>query len=131
MKIFGYNNFKVIRAMSNDENGLSELLENMDTNFKSFNLDVRMRKRKFRIFYGDVRDYSMCLSATKDVDIVIHAAAMKHVSICEYNPLETIKTNVEGTKNIIKASIKNKVKNFYLSAQIKPHIHQMIWGAQN
>ena len=50
MKIFGYNNFKVIRAMSNDENGLSELLENMDTNFKSFNLDVRMRKRKFRIF---------------------------------------------------------------------------------
>ncbi len=110
MKIFGYNNFKVIRAMSNDENGLSELLENMDTNFKSFNLDIRMRKRKFRIFYGDVRDYSRCLSATKDVDIVIHAAAMKHVSICEYNPLETIKTNVEGTKNIIKASVKNKVK---------------------
>lgn len=110
MKIFRYNNFKVIRAMSNDENGLSELLEDMDSNFKSFNLDTRMRKRKFRILYGDIRDYERCLSATKDIDIVIHAAAMKHVSICEYNPLETIKTNVEGTKNIIKASIKNKVK---------------------
>ena len=110
MKIFSLKNFKVIRAMSNDENGLSELLENMDSNFKSFNLDTRMRKRKFRIFYGDVRDYQRCLSATKDVDIVIHAAAMKHVSICEYNPSETIKTNVEGTQNIIKASVKNKVK---------------------
>ena len=131
MKIFRYNNFKVIRAMSNDENGLSELLEDMDSNFKSFNLDTRMRKRKFRILYGDIRDYERCLSATKDIDIVIHAAAMKHVSICEYNPLETIKTNVEGTKILLRHQLKIRSKNLYLSALIKPHIHQMIWVCQN
>lgn len=112
IKLLKHYQCKVIRAMSNDENGLHELLENIDTNLKSFNLKSRMKKNNFRILYGDVRDYKRCISATKNVDIVIHAAAMKHVSICEYNPKETIKTNVYGTKNIIKASIKNKVKKF-------------------
>ena len=102
--------FKVVRAMSNDENGLHELLENIDVNLNSFNLKERMKKKRFRILYGDIRDYKRCFAATKGVDIVIHAAAMKHISICEYNPAETIKTNIRGTKNIIKASIKNKVK---------------------
>lgn len=103
-------NFKVVRAMSNDENGLHELLENIDVNLDSFNLKERMKKKKFRILYGDIRDYNRCCSATEGVDIVIHAAAMKHISICEYNPDETIKTNIKGTQNIIKASKKNRVK---------------------
>lgn len=106
------NNFNVIRAMSNDENGLHELLEDIDINIKSFNLNDRMKRNKFRILYGDIRDYNRCLSATKEIDIVIHAAALKHVSICEYNPEEAYKTNVNGTKNLIRASIKNKVKKF-------------------
>ena len=110
IKLLKHYKCKVIRAMSNDENGLHELLENVDNNFKSFNLQIRMKRNNLRILYGDVRDYSRCLTATRNVDIVIHAAAMKHVSICEYNPEETIKTNVIGTKNIIKAAIKNKVK---------------------
>ena len=112
MNIIKYNNFKVVRAMSNDENGLHELLENLDTNMKSFNVNERMERKKFRLLYGDIRDYNRCLNASKNIDIVIHAAAMKHVSICEYNPEETIKTNILGTKNIINASIKNKVKKF-------------------
>ena len=50
--------------------------------------------------------------ATKGIDIVIHAAAIKHVPICEYNKKEAYKTNVIGTKNLINSSLKNKVKKF-------------------
>ena len=100
---------KVVRAMSNDENGLHELLENIDVNLNSFNLRERMKK-KFRMLYGDIRDFKRCIQATKNVDFVIHAAALKHVSICEYNPSEAKKTNIEGTKNIIKAAIRNNVR---------------------
>ena len=49
--------------------------------------------------------------ALKNVDYVIHAAALKHVPIAEYNPIEFIKTNIGGASNIIKASISQKVKN--------------------
>jgi FlaA1/EpsC-like NDP-sugar epimerase len=63
-----------------------------------------------RYFIGDVRDYDRLLTATKNVDIIFHAAAMKQVDTIEYNPLEAIKTNIYGTENIIKAAIQNKVK---------------------
>ena len=114
LKILKSKNFKVVRAMSNDENGLHELLENIDVNLTAFNLKDTMKKKKFRILYGDIRDYNRCLSATKNVDIVIHAAAMKHISICEYNPEETVKTNIFGTKNILNACRINKVKKLII-----------------
>ena len=63
-----------------------------------------------RFFIGDVRDYDRLKMATKDVNILFHAAAMKQVDTIEYNPLEAIKTNVYGTENIIKASIDNNLE---------------------
>jgi UDP-N-acetylglucosamine 4,6-dehydratase/5-epimerase len=66
---------------------------------------------KLRYFIGDVRDYDRLLLALKDVDIVVHAAAMKHVSISEYNPFECIKTNVIGAQNLIRASIERNVSD--------------------
>jgi UDP-N-acetylglucosamine 4,6-dehydratase len=63
-----------------------------------------------RYFIGDIRDYDRLLTATKDVDIIFHAAAMKQVDTVEYNPLEAIKTNIYGTENVIKAAIANNVK---------------------
>ena len=110
---------KVIRAMSNDENGLfelnQELLNPNKKNKKSFEaFKIAMKKNRIRILYGDVRDYERCLEATKKIDIVIHAAAVKHVPICQYNPKEAIKTNLYGTINLSKAAIKNKVKKFIL-----------------
>ena len=62
-----------------------------------------------RYFIGDVRDESRLVEAMDDVDIVIHAAALKHVPIAEYNPMECIKTNVDGAQNVINAAIKNEV----------------------
>lgn len=61
-------------------------------------------------FIGDIRDYERLHFAFKNVDIVYHAAALKHVPIVEYNPMEAIKTNVLGTENVIKAAINRNVK---------------------
>lgn len=65
---------------------------------------------QIRFFIGDVRDQNRLLRAFKDVDYVIHAAAMKHIPISEYNPDECIKTNVGGAQNVIKASLETNVK---------------------
>jgi len=63
-----------------------------------------------RYFLGDVRDKSRLSLALKDVDYVIHAAALKHVPIAEYNPLEFIKTNIIGTQNLIEACLNSPVQ---------------------
>lgn len=81
--------------------------------FKQFNMKQLFPEstyKNIRYFIGDVRDYDRLLNATKDVDVIFHAAAMKQVDTIEYNPLEAIKTNIYGTENIIKAAINNKVK---------------------
>ena len=64
---------------------------------------------QIRFLIGDVRDYIRLERAFNDVDYVIHAAAMKHVHISEYNPDECVKTNVDGAQNVIQACLKNKV----------------------
>lgn len=80
--------------------------------FKQFNMqnDFREYSEKMRFFIGDVRDKERLLRAFEGVDYVIHAAAMKQVPACEYNPSEAIKTNVEGAQNIIDAALDRGVK---------------------
>ncbi len=63
-----------------------------------------------RFFIGDVRDLNRLILATQDVDYIIHAAAMKHVNLAEYNPMECVKTNVEGAENVVTAALRSKVK---------------------
>lgn len=104
-------NCKVVRALSNDEDGMYKLGNEISQELEK-NFDDEMRKNKIRFLIGDVRDLKRNLEVTKKIDIVIHAAAMKHVPICEYNPKETYKTNVQGTNKLIKASIENNVKKF-------------------
>ena len=64
----------------------------------------------FRFFLGDVRDLERLNLALRNVDYVIHAAALKQVPAAEYNPTEFIKTNIDGAKNVIQASLQNNVK---------------------
>jgi len=81
--------------------------------FKQYNMKQLFPENKYqniRYFIGDIRDYERLLTATKDVDLIFHAAAMKQVDTVEYNPLEAIKTNIYGTENVIKAAIYNNVK---------------------
>ncbi|MDP2894031.1 MAG: UDP-N-acetylglucosamine 4,6-dehydratase (inverting) [Sulfurimonas sp.] len=63
-----------------------------------------------RYFIGDVRDEKRLLKAMRGVDFVIHAAALKHVPIAEYNPMECIKTNIMGAQNVIDAALEANVK---------------------
>ena len=63
-----------------------------------------------RYFIGDVRDYPRFKRACNGIDIIIHAAALKHVPIAEYNPMEFVKTNVLGAQNIIDAVLGSDVK---------------------
>jgi UDP-N-acetylglucosamine 4,6-dehydratase len=97
-------NCKTIRALSNDEDGLYKLKTFIEKDINSVN--------KIRFFYGDIREYDRCLLATRDVNIIIHAAAMKHVEISDYNPFEAVKTNIYGTQNLIRAAIENRISNF-------------------
>lgn len=73
---------------------------------RTFNDDQRLR-----FFIGDVRDKDRLLRAMTGVDIVIHAAALKQVPACEYNPLEACKSNIDGTANVINAAIDTGVPN--------------------
>ncbi|MCK5533435.1 MAG: polysaccharide biosynthesis protein [Halopseudomonas aestusnigri] len=65
---------------------------------------------KLKFYIGDVRDYSSVLNATRGVDFIFHAAALKQVPSCEFHPMEAVKTNVIGTENVLEAAIQNEVK---------------------
>ena len=82
-----------------------------------------------RYFIGDVRDEKRLNSALKNIDYVIHTAAMKHVSIAEYNPMECIKTNILGAENVINASIKNQVKSVVALSTDKAAAPINLYGA--
>jgi len=73
-----------------------------------------MRKRyansKLKFYIGDVRDYQSVLNATRGVDYIFHAAALKQVPSCEFHPMEAVKTNVIGTENVLEAAIQNEVE---------------------
>lgn len=88
---------KVIRVLDINETGL-------------FELEQELRSEKIRPFIGDVRDKERLKKAIRDVDIVFHAAALKHVPLCEYNPFEAVKTNVQGTQNLIDVALEEDVE---------------------
>nr|WP_256124547.1 polysaccharide biosynthesis protein [Pseudomonas yamanorum] len=73
-----------------------------------------MRKRynssKLKFYIGDVRDYQSVLNATRGIDYIFHAAALKQVPSCEFHPMEAVKTNVIGTDNLLEAAIQNEVE---------------------
>jgi len=91
------SNIAEIRIFSRDEK-------------KQDDMRKRFGNQKLKFFVGDVRDYRSILSATRGVDHIFHAAALKQVPSCEFFPLEAVKTNVLGTENVLEAAIQNKVK---------------------
>ena len=76
---------------------------------KQIEMESEFNDKRLRFLLGDVRDYNRLIRAMEDVDIVYHAAALKHVPKIEYNSFEAIKTNVYGTQNVIDACRHNKV----------------------
>jgi len=73
-------------------------------------MQQKIQDERLRFFIGDVRDKDRLYRAMNDVDIVVHAAALKQVPAAEYNPIEAVKTNIDGASNVINASIDNGVE---------------------
>ena len=88
---------RVVRVLSNDENGLFSLEKELQGSLK------------LRFLIGDVKDKHRLQSAIENIDFVFHAAALKHVPLCEYNPFEAVQTNVLGTENIIEAALDKEI----------------------
>jgi len=89
---------KVIRVLSNDENGL-------------FNLEQELQSfPNVRFLLGDVKDRQRLRVAAENINLVFHAAALKQVPLCEYNPFEAVKTNVIGTQNVIEVAMEEEVE---------------------
>lgn len=89
--------FKEIRIFSRDEKKQDEMRN-------------QINNLKLKFYIGDVRDYNSVEPATRGVDYIFHAAALKQVPSCEFFPMQAVKTNVEGTQNVIRAAAFNKVK---------------------
>lgn len=77
---------------------------------KQIEMESQFNDKRLRFFLGDIRDYSRLVRAIEDVDIVFHAAALKHVPKIEYNPFEGIQTNVIGSQNVIDACLQEDVE---------------------
>ena len=84
---------------------------------------------QIRFFIGDVRDKDRLCRAFQNIDYVIHAAAMKHVHIAEYNPDECIKTNIGGAQNVIHAALQNSVSNVIALSTDKAAAPINLYGA--
>lgn len=93
---------RAIRIFTNDENSIFEVKRIIGENSTC------------TFFVGDVRDRDRLNLAIRDVDIVFHAAAMKHIDICEQNPFDAVKTNVIGTSNVLDASLIENISKFIL-----------------
>tara|TARA_B110000003_G_scaffold274670_1_gene315199 strand:+ start:771 stop:1787 length:1017 start_codon:yes stop_codon:yes gene_type:complete len=91
------DHFSEIRIFSRDEKKQDEMRNNL-------------KNDKLKFFIGDVRDYNSIEPATRNVDYIFHAAALKQVPSCEFFPMQAVKTNVEGTQNLIRAASFNNVK---------------------
>ena len=83
---------EIVRIYSRNEN-------------KQITMQSELNDDRLRFLIGDVRDLPRLIRAVEDIDIVFHAAALKHVPVVEYNPFEAIKTNVLGSQNVIDACL--------------------------
>lgn len=92
---------KIVRVLDNNETALFELEQDLNS-------------EKIRTFIGDIRDKERLKRAFEHVDIVFHAGALKHVSLCEFNPFDAVKTNVIGTQNVLNAALDMNVKKVIL-----------------
>jgi len=92
-------------------------------------MSQKFNNDRLSFLIGDVRDRNRLYRAMRGVDIVVHAAAMKQVPSCEYNPIEAVKTNIEGTVNLIDAAVDNNVTKVMLISTDKAVHPVNLYGA--
>ena len=96
---------------------------------KQFEMKTEFSSPKVKYLLGDVRDYKRVLQATVEIDVIIHAAAMKQIPAAEQNPMEAIKTNILGAENIVNAAIENRVQKVVALSTDKAANPANLYGA--
>ena len=122
----------LVKRIIDNYPGLNRLIIFSRDEQKQFQMEKSFPLSKYpflRYFIGDIRDEKRLKVALKDVDFVIHTAAMKHVHISEYNPMECIKTNVIGSENLINACFENNVKKVVALSTDKAAAPINLYGA--
>ena len=113
--------------------GINKIIIFSRDEFKQNNMSEKFNSAKekqiLRFFLGDIRDIQRLKIALHDIDIVIHAAALKQVPAAEYNPIEFIKTNVLGAQNLVEACLDNKVKQLVALSTDKAAAPINLYGA--
>jgi UDP-glucose 4-epimerase len=92
------------------ETGIAEIRIFSRDEKKQDDMRKKYHNQKLKFYVGDVRDFSSVLNATRGVDYIFHAAALKQVPSCEFHPMEAVKTNILGTDNVLEAAIQNSVR---------------------
>lgn len=116
-----FNNATLLITGGTGSFGNSVLKRFLDSDLKEVRVFSRDEKKqddmrklyvnaKLKFHIGDIRDFNSILNATRGVDYIYHAAALKQVPSCEFHPMEAVKTNVLGTENVLEAAIQNEVK---------------------
>lgn len=96
---------------------------------KQFEMRERLENQKVRFVLGDVRDYKRLLEVSTEVDVIVHAAAMKQIMAAELNPIEAIKTNIVGAENIVRVAIENNVGSVIALSTDKASNPANLYGA--
>ncbi len=113
--------------------GINKIIIFSRDEFKQNNMSEKFNSAKekkiLRFFLGDIRDIQRLKIALQDIDVVIHAAALKQVPAAEYNPIEFIKTNVLGAQNLVEACLDNKVKQLVALSTDKAAAPINLYGA--
>jgi UDP-N-acetylglucosamine 4,6-dehydratase len=112
-----------------DTNEVEQITVFSRDELKQFEMRTEFSSPKIKYLLGDVRDYRRVLQATVDIDVVIHAAAMKQIPAAEQNPMEAIKTNILGAENIVNAAIENRVKKVVALSTDKAANPANLYGA--
>ncbi|MCG3089601.1 UDP-N-acetylglucosamine 4,6-dehydratase (inverting) [Sporosarcina cyprini] len=111
------------------EEGVKKVIVFSRDELKQYEMKQEFSDSRVRFFIGDVRDKERLYRAFDGVDIVIHAAAMKHVDACEYNPFEAVKTNIHGAQNVIEAAIDKDVEKVIALSTDKAASPVNLYGA--
>lgn len=101
---------RLVYRLINDRVPFRKLVIYSRDELKQLEMQQRFTDSRLRFFIGDVRDFDRLRMACKGIDVIIHAAALKHVPAAEYNPIECIKTNIGGAENVVTAAIENGVR---------------------
>ena len=117
----------VKRLLKDDE--VKKIIVFSRDELKQFEMQSDLDSPKMRYFLGDVRDFSRLKQATDGVDVIVHAAAIKQIPAAEYNPMEAIKTNINGAENVITAAIDNGVQKVIALSTDKAANPANLYGA--